>query len=139
MLSRAEVAVEANDLATALDLVNQIRNRAKNGGVLTFADGSPAANYVIEPYASFPSQDFARQAVRHERRIELALEGFRWYDLVRWGIAEETIMEYYRTEDRPLLTATGTYTSDYMPIPSNQIDITRDDEGNPTLTQNPGY
>ena len=139
LLSRAEVAVEENDLATALELVNQIRNRAKNGGFLTFADGSPAANYVIEPYASFPSQDFARQAVRFERRLELALEGFRWYDLVRWGIAEETIREFYATENRPLLTASGTFTSDYLPIPSNQIDLTRDDDGNPTLTQNPGF
>lgn len=139
LLSRAEVAVEANDLGTALTLVNMIRNRAKNGGAVTFADGTPAANYVVEPYTAFPSQDFARQAVRFERRLEMALEGFRWYDLVRWGIAEQTITEFYNTENRPLLTASGTYTSDYLPIPSNEIDLTRDDDGNPTLTQNPGY
>ena len=135
LLSRAEVAVEANDLATALDLVNMIRTRAGNQ-VVTFADGTPAANYVVEPYPSFPDQDFARQAVRFERRLELALEGFRWYDLVRWGIAEETILEFYATEDRPLLTASGTYTSDFLPIPASQIDLTRDDDGNTTLTQN---
>jgi hypothetical protein len=139
LLLRAEVAVEENDLGTALDMVNQIRNRAKNGEVIRFADGIPSANYVIEPYTSFPNQDFARKAVRFERRLELALEGFRWFDLVRWGIAEETILEYFNTEGRPLLTALGTYTSDYMPIPSNQIDISRDDDGNPTLVQNPGY
>lgn len=139
LLLRAEVAVEENDLGTALDLVNRIRNRTKNGEVIRFADGTPSANYKIEPYASFPNQDFARKAVRFERRLELALEGFRWYDLVRWGIAEETILDYFSTEDRPLLTALGTYTSDYMPIPSNQIDISRDDDGNPTLVQNPGY
>lgn len=139
LLSRAEVAVEENDLTTALDLVNQIRNRAKNGEVISFADGTPAANYVVEPYVSFPNQEFARQAVRFERRLELALEGFRWYDLVRWGIAEQTIMEYYATENRPLLSSLGTYSSDYMPIPSNQIDLTRDDNGSTTLTQNPGY
>ena len=139
LLSRAEVAVEANDLATALDLVNMIRNRARNGEMVTFADGTPAANYVIEPYASFPSQDFARQAVRFERRLELALEGFRWYDLVRWGVAQQTIMEFYATEDRPLLTASGTFTSDFLPIPASQIDLTRDDDGNTTLTQNTGF
>ena len=139
LLLRAEVAIEENDLATALSLVNQIRNRAKNSEVIRFQDGTPAANYVIEPYAFFPSQEFARKAVRFERRLELALEGFRWYDLVRWGIAEETMLEYFATEGRPLLTAFGKYTSDYMPIPSNQIDITRDDEGNPTLIQNSGY
>lgn len=139
LLSRAEVAVEENDLSTALMYVNIIRNRAKNGAVVTFADGSPAANYVVEPYPSFPSQEFAIDAVRFERRLELALEGFRWFDLVRWGIAEQTMMEYYATEDRPLLTASGTYSSDFQPIPSNQIDLTRDDNGNPTLTQNSGY
>ncbi len=139
LLLRAEVAVEENDLTTALNLVNQIRNRAKNGQKITFLDGSEAANYVIEPYAAFPDQAFARKAVRHERRLELALEGFRWYDLVRWGIAEQTIMEYYATEDRPLLTANGTFTSNFMPIPESQIDLTRDENGEPTLTQNPGY
>jgi len=139
LLLRAEVAVEEKDLGTALDLVNRIRNRTKNGKVIRFADGTPSANYVIEPYTSFPNQDFARKAVRHERRLELALEGFRWYDLVRWGIAKETMLDYFKTEDLPLLTALGTFTSDFMPIPSNQIDITRDDGGNPTLIQNPGY
>ncbi len=139
LLLRAEVAVEENDLGTALDLVNQIRNRAKNGEPVRFADGSPAANYIVEPYTSFPSQDFARQAVRFERRLELALEGHRWYDLVRWGIAEQTMLEYFATEDRPLLTANGTFTSNFMPIPESQIDLTRDENGNPTLTQNPGY
>lgn len=139
LLLRAEVAVEEDDLDTALDLVNRIRNRAKTSEVVRFSDGTPAANYVIEPYSSFPNKDYARKAVRFERRLELALEGFRWFDLVRWGVAEETILEYFRTEDRPLLSALGTYTSDYMPIPSNQIDITRDDDGNPTLIQNSGY
>ena len=133
------MAVEENDLATALDLVNQVRNRAKNGEVVRFADGSPSANYVIEPYSGFPDQAFARKAVRFERRLELALEGFRWYDLVRWDMAEATMMEYFRTEDRPLLTAFGTFTSNYLPLPSSQIDLTRDDNGNPTLVQNPGY
>ena len=139
LLLRAEVAVEENDLATALDLVNQVRNRAKNSEVVRFRDGTPAANYVIEPYPAFPDQDFARKAVRFERRLELALEGHRWYDLVRWGIAEATMLEYFRTEERPLLDAFGTFTSDFLPIPANQIDITRDDNGEPTLIQNEGY
>lgn len=139
LLLRAEVAVEENDLETALDIVNQVRNRAKNGEKVTFADGSLAANYVIEPYRSFPSQEYARKAVRHERRLELALEGFRWYDLVRWGISEATMIDYFATENRPLLTANGTFTSNFMPIPESEIDLTRDEDGNPTLTQNPGY
>lgn len=123
---------------TALKYVNMVRNRAKNGDVVRFADGSPAANYVIEPYAAFPDQDYARKAVRFERRLELALEGQRWYDLVRWGIAEPVMNEYFTTEDRPLLDGKS-YRSDFLPIPGGQIDITRDDDGNPTLIQNQAY
>lgn len=139
LLLRAECAVEANDLGTALMYVNMVRNRAKTGEVVTFTDGSPAANYVIEPYPSFANQEFARKAVRHELRLELAMEGKRWYDLVRWNVAEQVINEYYATEDRPRLDAFGGYKSDFLPIPGGQIDTSRDDEGNPTLTQNPDY
>ena len=119
--------------------VNMVRNRAKTGEVVRFADGTPAANYVIEPYPDFPDQEYARKAVRFERRLELALEGKRWYDLVRWGIAEEILNEYFLTENRPLLDQFGAYKSDFLPIPGAQIDISRDDDGSPTLTQNPDY
>lgn len=138
LLLRAEVAVEENDLATALMYVNMVRNRAKGGEVVRFEDGTPAANYVVEPYTVFADQDFARKAVRHERRIELALEGHRWYDLVRWGIAETVMNEYFATEDRPLLDGKS-YRSDFLPIPGSEIDQTRDDNGEPTLIQNPEY
>lgn len=139
LLLRAEVAVEENDLSTALDLVNRVRARARDGQRITFADGSEAANYVIETYPSFPNQDFARKAVRHERRLELALEGHRWFDLMRWGVAEETMTDYFATEDRPLLTANGRFVSNFLPIPESEIDLTRDENGNPTLKQNAGY
>ena len=138
LLLRAEVAVEESDLSTAMMYVNMVRNRAKDSEVIRFEDGTPAANYVIEPYTSFPDQDYARKAVRHERRLELALEGQRWYDLVRWGIAETVINEYFATEDRPLLNGKS-YRSDFLPLPGSEIDVTRDDDGNPTLTQNPDY
>ena len=46
-------------------------------------------------YTSFPSQDYARKAVRFERRLELAMEGQRFFDLVRWGIAATTINALY--------------------------------------------
>ncbi|MCG8308452.1 MAG: RagB/SusD family nutrient uptake outer membrane protein [Cytophagales bacterium] len=138
LLLRAEVAVEENDLSTALMYVNMIRNRAKNGEVIRFEDGTPAANYVVEPYPDFPDQGYARKAVRFERRLELALEGQRWYDLVRWGIAESVMNEYFATEDRPLLDGKS-YKSDFLPLPGSEIDVTRDDDGNPTLIQNPDY
>jgi starch-binding outer membrane protein, SusD/RagB family len=56
------------------------------------------ANYSVGLYASFPNQDFARDAVRHERRLELALEGHRLFDLRRWGIAPQVLNAYLDAE-----------------------------------------
>ncbi|HTE07480.1 MAG TPA: RagB/SusD family nutrient uptake outer membrane protein [Flavitalea sp.] len=141
LLMRAECAVEENDLATALDLVNKVRIRARDGEIVKNDDGTPAANYKIEPYPSFSSQDYARKAVRFETRLEMATEGDRWYDLVRWGIAEPTITEYFAKEGakRALMKASAAYKADYLPIPGAEIELSKDDNGAPTLTQNPNY
>ncbi len=112
LLWRAEVAVEENDLATALALVNRIRERAADdilmGKVLNQTFGAddpieidetqPAANYKLGLYTAFPDQEYARKAVRHEMRLEFALEGMRFYDLVRWGIDAETLNTYLGSE-----------------------------------------
>ena len=70
-----------------------------------------------------------RQAIKDERRWELAMEGYRFYDLVRWGDA--------LTELGPL-----GYTNRcrYYPIPQQAIDLTIDSKtGQPVLTQNPEW
>ncbi|GAB3648593.1 RagB/SusD family nutrient uptake outer membrane protein [Echinicola sediminis] len=143
ILWRAEVAVEENDLGTALSLVNLIRNRASNdlvmGKVQNQAFGpndevvvdysQPAANYKLEPYPSFPNQEYARKAVRHEMRMEFALEGMRFFDLVRWGIAEPTLNNYLDSElaDGKLPWLNGARyvegEDDHWPIPQVQIDL----------------
>ncbi|GAB2525713.1 RagB/SusD family nutrient uptake outer membrane protein [Spirosoma aerophilum] len=126
LLMRAEIAVEENDLATALALVNQIRTRATNQ-VVTDAAGKPAANYLVKPYASFPSQDYARKAVRFERRLELAMEGHRFFDLVRWGVASDVLNAYLVKESLKRTYLTGSTfvkgKNEYFPIPQAQIDI----------------
>jgi len=73
--------------------------------------------------------------------LELALEGERWYDLVRWHVSKEVINAYYINEGRkrPLLKQYGQYKSDYLPIPSVEIQLSKDKNGSPTLKQNPGY
>lgn len=138
ILLRAEVAVEENDLPTALDLVNQVRERSGKS-VVTMPDGSPAAHYVVNPYPSFPDQEYARKAVRFERRLELAMEGHRFFDLVRWGIAAETINAYLEVEKTKRSYLTNTEfkegINEYMPIPQVQIDIM----GADVLKQNTGY
>lgn len=141
LLMAAEAAVESTgDLATALDYVNQVRNRAKNMSyVLNEAGDANAANYEIEPYAAFADVDFARQAVRFERRLELSMEGHRLFDLRRWGVTESVINTYVTSEDRTIPNfdqKVNTYQAflDLLPIPVNAIDLS----GN-VLSQNPGY
>ncbi|QMU31446.1 RagB/SusD family nutrient uptake outer membrane protein [Adhaeribacter radiodurans] len=136
LLLRAEVAVEENDLTTALTIVNQIRDRADNV-VVTLPDGSPAANYKVGLYSSFPDQTYARKAVQFERRLELALEGHRFFDLVRWGNAAEVLNAYLAKESLRRTYLNGATfekgKDEYFPIPQTQIDIV----GNTILKQNP--
>ncbi|MEY8020055.1 RagB/SusD family nutrient uptake outer membrane protein [Muriicola sp. SD30] len=140
LLMAAEAAVEANDLATALNYVNQVRNRAKNMTYVQNDTGTgPAANYQIEPYPSFADQTEARKAVRFERRLELAMEGHRLFDLRRWGVSESVLNAYVQNEARTIPnfgTKAGTYmpNMNLMPIPINAIDLSGG-----VLSQNPGF
>jgi hypothetical protein len=142
LLWKAEAIVESGgDLEDAKSLVNEVRNRAKNSPVVNKLNSTvPAANYKVEPYPASPAWDqaTARKAVRFERRLELCLEGARFYDLVRWGVAAAVLNNYYDTEKtkRPYLSA-GNYISpkhDYLPIPQPEIDISRG-----TYNQDPNY
>lgn len=140
LLMAAEAAVEQNDLDLALQYVNRIRNRAKNSPVVQNEAGTgPAANYNIEPYASFDSQDFARKAVRFERRLELALEGQRLFDLRRQDRTAEVLNAYLQNEARTISNfgqKAKPYQAklDLLPIPLNAIDLSGG-----ILQQNPGY
>ncbi len=136
LLMRAEIAVEENDLATALTIVNQIRDRADNV-VVTLPDGTPAANYKVGLYTSFPSQEYARKAVQFERRLEFGMEGHRFFDLVRWGNAAEVLNAYLAKESQRRTYLNGATfekgKDEYFPIPQTQIDIV----GSNVLKQNP--
>lgn len=141
LLWKAEALIETNqDLEGARSLINQVRLRAKNGRYVQKLDGSgPAANYLINPYpASGWTQDYARKALRFERRLELAMEGGRYYDLLRWGIAAQAINNYYQVEGtkRSFLAGANFVASkhEYLPIPQSEIDLAPE-----LYTQNPGY
>lgn len=135
-LMAAEAAAETGDLNYALERVNDVRLRAANLPRKTVG-GTPVANYNVQPYASFPDLEFARSAIRFERRLELALEGHRFFDLVRWGIAKETL-EAYSTFEGSIISAYGGLTFEdrdtYFPIPQDQID-----RSGGALVQNSGY
>lgn len=101
LLLKAEACVEKSDLNTALNLVNEVREKAKRSIDINYVpvDLDPSlANYKVEPYPSFTSQDMARKAVRMERRLELAMEGHRWFDLVRWGEAVQVMNAFFASE-----------------------------------------
>lgn len=143
ILWAAECEVEVGSLEKAREYVNRIRTRAANvAGFVKKPGGSPAANYVIANYTTpWSVQADARKAVRFERKIELAMEGHRFFDLVRWGEAESTLnafIAYSKTLRSYLNGVTFKPTNIYFPIPQNQIDQSTSG-GNPTLIQNPGY
>jgi hypothetical protein len=143
LLWLAEIAVEQNDLATAMGYVNQIRTRAaKPAGFVKNADGTPAANYLINLYTVFPDQAYARKAVQFEERLEFAMEGHRRFDLVRWGIADQTLNAYYTVEGTKRSYLSGvTFVKgkhEYFPIPIQEI-LNSQVSGQPTLKQNDGY
>lgn len=154
LLLSAEAEVELNNLERARALVNQIRARAANpeGFVKNYADekdpakgfaATPAANYKIGQYTTaWTNQATARAAVRFERRLELGMEGHRFFDLVRWGNAETELNDYLTTEQKKRTYLAGAkFTkgkSEYRPIPTRAI--TRSTlNGAVTLKQNPGY
>lgn len=141
LLMAAEAAVETGDLNTALDYVNRVRNRAKNMTPVKDVNDETqdAANYNVEPYASFPDQDYARKAVRFERRLELGMEGHRLFDIRRWGVGTTVMNEYFTNEARVITSFAGKakpYEAkhDVSPIPLNAIDLSGG-----ILTQNSGF
>jgi hypothetical protein len=89
----AECQIETGDLPGALKNINLVRSRAANpDGFVKKIDGiTPAANYNIKPYVSFPDLTYARNALRMERKLEFGTEGHRWFDLNRWGITVEEL------------------------------------------------
>ena len=134
----------------AKEYVNMIRQRAKDGSYVRLGDEAPfgngpaAANYKVDIYKDSwagLSKDVLRKRVRFEERLELALEGHFFFDLVRWDIAEDFLNKYVEREKRHIQYLNGAVFDKnhrYYAIPLTEIDRSYVD-GKPTLTQNPGY
>ncbi len=140
LLMQAEAYIQLGQPANALPLINQIRERAAaSTGKLKKLDGTFASKYNVKPYSATGwTQEFALKALQWERRLEFATEGARFFDLVRWGIAEPTLNAYIAKEkvSRTYL-ATAKFTTgrdEYLPIPQAEITFT-----NGLYKQNPGY
>jgi len=157
LLMAAEVKVQLNDLTTAQVYVNRVRARAANPAniVYTYKDVSnptggftttPAANYKISTYpaGAFAAlgQAGALKAVYFERKLELGMEGHRFFDISRWGIAQQTLGAYFAFDGKTISDVTGAkFTpnkNEYYPIPQPQIDLESTGSAS-ALKQNPGY
>lgn len=142
LLMAAEALVESGgSLPTAMEYVNRVRLRAKNSTYVATIPGVNPTNYQIQSYTSFPNVDYARKAVRFERRLELATEGHRWFDLSRYGAEYyvNTINTYFKNEARTIkglenLTSKAMPKHVVLPIPLSAIDLS-----NNVLKQNPEW
>lgn len=143
LLLKAEALIEtatgtnaATDagLVEARNLINQVRQRAQNSvdGTYVPQDLDPSvADYYVNLYPVTDNltwtKEYARRALRMERRLELALEGNRWFDLVRWGsdYLVKTMNTYMEQESKLRQYYSGrsvTASEIFLPIPLSEID-----------------
>ncbi len=135
LLLYAEAALESGKPASEVKwALEEVRARARANAA------DPATALPEFPYGSYADNtDGLRAALRHERRVELAMEGHRWFDLVRWGIAYDVLDKdngsYGRTESAEARAEMGNFIKgkcELMPIPFEELRL------NP-MDQNPGY
>jgi hypothetical protein len=155
LLMAAEAKAQLGTGDFGLSYVNRVRARAANpaGFVYTYADPknptggystTPAAKYVVAQYPAgyFTSKDLALKAIYFERKIELGMEGHRFFDISRWGIAQQALASYFGFDGKFITDVTGAHftpnKNEYYPIPQPQIDL-ETIGGKAFLTQNKGY
>ena len=151
MLLYAECLANDGDYPAAMDLVNKIRTRAANPvNIIKHEDGTPAANYLVAQYpnshVAFSDKATCIAAVRMERKLELAMEGQRWFDLARWGgtYMSQAIREYLDYESlkipngKFLNVPTLAPEKTFFPVPNEQIAITGKDENGQWYLQQQG-
>ena len=144
MLMRAEALIElggAQNLEEARTIINNIRQRAKNSVDKHIEYAKDQCDIALYPESYFQDQATARKCLRWERRLEMAMEDGRFFDLRRWGIASETLNKYFAHEQKDVYTFTNdkgekvnqTYAeylkdahftpgkNEFYPVPYNQL------------------
>lgn len=153
MAAEAELEVAGGSAEKAREYVNHVRTRAANPAGFVMDGAVPAANYVINVYPGpWAKDDATREKIRFERKLELAGEGHRFFDLNRWsgayGAATTTpdyvdkVINAYLAYEAPKIPSgafTGaTFVSPQdrlLPLPQGQIDLL----GSDVIKQNTGY
>lgn len=127
LLMRAEALVQLNrNIPEAIEIVNSLRNRARQSTAsISDYERQYGVRLNIRPYNGTYAQADALKIVKMERRLELAMESERFFDLVRWGEAADVINRYYADEaDNCAIYSNASFTrnkNEYLPIPFSQI------------------
>ncbi|MDR0668170.1 MAG: RagB/SusD family nutrient uptake outer membrane protein [Prevotellaceae bacterium] len=136
LLMYAEACVETGDIPAAKEALEAVRARARHMSDDASVRLPPFPNYTNRktgrPYADAP--DDLREAIRHERRVELAMESHRWFDLVRWGVAKQTLDAYKERETPEARAEMATFVAgkhETFPLPQAEIDLNHAMEQNP--------
>lgn len=145
MLMRAEALIELGRLQEARTIINDIRQRAKNSIKKHIEYAADQCDIALYPKSYFQDKETARKCLRWERRLEMGMEGSRFFDLRRWGIASETLNNYFKSEAKDVYDGQpyaeyykdANFTpgkNEFWPVPYNQLYYI------PGLyTQNKGY
>ena len=128
LLMRAEALAQLGKTTEAISLVNQVRSRAigmTSGSVVANYPNKYGVHYAIGKYNGSYSKEETMKIVKMERRLELAMESERFFDLVRWGEAATVINRFYTTEGEKMNFLSGSMftanKNEYLPIPDDQM------------------
>ena len=132
MLMRAEALIETGQLGEARTIINDIRQRAKNSVAKHIQYAADQCEIALYPDTYFKDKETARKCLQWERRLELAMENGRYFDLRRWGIASKTLNAYFETEKNDVYDGQtyaqylkdAHYTpgkNEFYPVPYNQL------------------
>ena len=128
LLMRAEAQAQLNNTGDAITLVNQVRQRAVGMMSNSVVSGYPnkyGVHYAVGKYNGSYSKEQAMKIIKMERRLELAMECERFFDLVRWGDAATVINAFYTSESETMNFLKGSsFTAnknEYLPVPFEQI------------------
>ena len=128
LLMRAEALAQLGQTAEAITLVNQVRKRAAdmaNASVVSTYPNKYGVHYAVGMYNGSYSKEEAMNIVKTERRLELAMESERFFDLVRWGDAATVLNNYYAEESQKMIFLEGSQftanKNEYLPVPWEQM------------------